>query len=229
MKAMDGVRNMAVKFTSVKCPDCGAVLPIEEGRNQVFCSYCGSKIIMTNENEDVYRHIDEAEIKQAETERILRLKKIEFIEKKREEAAKIKRIKIKLTIVLGILAVIFIGMGYVGTNDGFIMPGLICCIIMACMWLLGDDQDDDSDFGDKIKVPKAVFDYEDKNYAAMETLFKSAGFTNVKSVPLNDLAVGLLKKPGMVESIMINGQSVSYVRRKFSPNAAVVISYHSYR
>ena len=203
MKAMDGVRNMAVKFTSVKCPDCGAVLPMEEGRNQVFCSYCGSKIIMMNENEYVYRHIDEAEIKQAETERILRLKKIEFIEKKREEAAKIKRIKIKLTIVLGILAVIFIGMGYVGTNDGFIMPGLICCIIMACMWLLGDDQDDDSDFGDKIKVPKAVFDYEDKNYAAMETLFKSAGFTNVKSVPLNDLAVGLLKKPGMVESIMI--------------------------
>lgn len=60
------------------------------------------------------------------------------------------------------MAVIFIGMGYVGTNDGFIMPGLICCIIMACMWLLGDDQDDDSDFGDKIKVPKAVFDYEDK-------------------------------------------------------------------
>lgn len=50
-----------------------------------------------------------------------------------------------------------------------------------------------------------------------------------KCVPLNDLAVGLLKKPGMVESIMINGQSVSYVRRKFSPNAAVVISYHSYR
>ena len=33
---MDGVRNMAVKFTSVKCPDCGAVLPIEEGRNQVL-------------------------------------------------------------------------------------------------------------------------------------------------------------------------------------------------
>lgn len=53
---MDGVRNMAVKFISVKCPDCGAVLPIEEGRNQVFCSYCGSQIVMTNENEYIYRH-----------------------------------------------------------------------------------------------------------------------------------------------------------------------------
>ena len=51
LEVMNGVRNMAVKFTSVKCPDCGAVLPIEEGRNQVFCSYCGSKIIMTNEED----------------------------------------------------------------------------------------------------------------------------------------------------------------------------------
>ena len=60
-------------------------------------------------------------------------------------------------------------------------------------------------------------------------LFESAGFTNVKSVPLNDLAVGLLKKPGVVESIMINGQPVSYVRRRFLPNAAVVISHHCNR
>ena len=53
---------MAIKFTSVKCPECGATLPIEEGREQIFCSYCGSKIIMTNENEYIYRKVDEAEI-----------------------------------------------------------------------------------------------------------------------------------------------------------------------
>ena len=26
---------MAIKFTSVKCPECGAALPIEEGRKQM--------------------------------------------------------------------------------------------------------------------------------------------------------------------------------------------------
>ena len=103
---------MAIKFTSVKCPECGATLPIEEGREQIFCSYCGSKIIMTNENEYIYRKVDEAEIKQAETDRIIQMKKMEIIEKKREEAARTKRIKVKWTIVLGILAVIFIGVGY---------------------------------------------------------------------------------------------------------------------
>ena len=114
---------MAIKFTSVKCPECGATLPIEEGREQIFCSYCGSKIIMTNENEYIYRKVDEAEIKQAETDRIIQMKKMEIIEKKREEAARTKRIKVKWTIVLGILAVIFIGVGYIGTiyHAGFNM------------------------------------------------------------------------------------------------------------
>ena len=72
---------MAIKFTSVKCPECGAALPIEEGRKQMFCSYCGSKIIMTNENEYIHRFVDEAEVKRAETERIIQLKKMEAVEK----------------------------------------------------------------------------------------------------------------------------------------------------
>ena len=39
---------MALKFNSIKCPECGANLPIEEGRDTLFCSYCGNKIIVTN-------------------------------------------------------------------------------------------------------------------------------------------------------------------------------------
>lgn len=220
---------MAIKFTSVKCPECGATLPIEEGREQIFCSYCGSKIIMTNENEYIYRKVDEAEIKQAETDRIIQMKKMEIIEKKREEAARTKRIKVKWTIVLGILAVIFIGVGYIGTNYGFIMPGLICCIIMMYMWMMNDNKDEELEFGDKIKVPSGIVGYENKNYATIEAMFKSSGFTNVKTIPLNDLTVGLLKKPGMVESITINGQSVTTGGRKFLPSAIVIISYHSHR
>ena len=34
---------MAIKFVSIKCPECGATLDIEEGRKQIFCSYCGTK------------------------------------------------------------------------------------------------------------------------------------------------------------------------------------------
>ena len=72
---------MSIKITSVKCPDCGSTLPIEEGRTQVFCSYCGAKVIITNENEHIYRHIDEAGIKQAETNRMVRMRELDLAEK----------------------------------------------------------------------------------------------------------------------------------------------------
>ena len=72
---------MAIKFIPVKCPECGAALNVEEGRQQIFCSYCGTKILIHNENEYIYHRIDEADIKQAETEAMLRLKEMELEEK----------------------------------------------------------------------------------------------------------------------------------------------------
>ena len=65
---------MAIKMVSVRCPDCGASLDIEEGRRQIFCSYCGSKVIIQNDNEYIYRTVDEAEVRQADTQRLVMLK-----------------------------------------------------------------------------------------------------------------------------------------------------------
>ena len=221
---------MAVKFTAVKCPECGANLEVEEGRTQMFCSYCGTKIIMTNENEHIYRHIDEAGMKQAETDRLVQIKKMEIIERKRASAEKAKRTKVLLTVVLVIFAVLFIGIGFSGNNFGMTMPGLVCCYVLMFMWIKNKDSDDDDlDFGDKVKVPSSISGYENKDVASIEAMFVSAGFTNIKTIPLNDLTVGLLKRPGTVESIIINGKSVTSGGKKFSPDATVVISYHSHR
>ena len=60
---------MAIKMISVKCPDCGASLDVEEGRRQCFCSYCGAKVMINNENEYIYRTIDEADIKRQRSRR----------------------------------------------------------------------------------------------------------------------------------------------------------------
>lgn len=82
----------------------------------------------------------------------------------------------------------------------------------------------------RIKVPTAIINGNYDNYAVAETLFLQACFTNVKTIPLNDLTFGLLKKSGEVESITINGKSLSsYFTRKFDAGAAVLITYHSMR
>lgn len=222
---------MSVKFTTVKCPECGASLQMEEGRNKMFCSYCGAQVILTNENEYVYRHIDEAGIKQAETDRMVELKKLEILEKKREEAAKIKVIKIIISIVLGAVAIIFITKGYGGNEPGYAMPGLICAMILLYMWLgsIGN-RDNDIDIEDKIYIPSGANNFKNKNYQTVEAEFRSAGFSNIQCVSLQNLTTGLLKKPNMVESVSINGKDIKDFnnRAKVSPNAVVVISYHSF-
>lgn len=75
---------MAVKLITVKCPKCDADLSLEGGRDSYFCLYCGTKLIMNNENEVIYRSIDEARIKETETDRMIRLAELEIREKELE-------------------------------------------------------------------------------------------------------------------------------------------------
>lgn len=73
--------SLGYKLISVKCPDCGQTLSIEENRTQAFCTYCGAKVLISNENEYIFRQIDEADVKKAETERIIRMRELEIAEK----------------------------------------------------------------------------------------------------------------------------------------------------
>ena len=69
---------MGIEFVVLKCPQCGAQLQIENGRKQAYCSYCGAKILIHNENEYIHRTIDEAEIVKTEADREIRLKELEM-------------------------------------------------------------------------------------------------------------------------------------------------------
>jgi len=229
---------MGVKFVSVKCPDCGANLDFEADRKQGFCNYCGAKIFIQNENEYIYRHVDEAQIKQAETEWMVRLKQIELVEKKREDIKKAKALKIKNSLIMFLMGIFIIAFGFmVGDAFGgpgswfYMLPWIGIFLIIGAGFLFfnahDNEMDDDIDFSDKIKVPSSIYDYEKMSYSVIESIFIGAGFTNVKSVGLNDLTFGVLKKPGMVESITINGSQVIFGGKKYPKDASVVITYHS--
>ena len=57
-----------MKILSFKCPECHAILKVEdEIRSVTFCQYCGAKIILDDESQTiVHREIDDARIKEAE-------------------------------------------------------------------------------------------------------------------------------------------------------------------
>ena len=101
------------------CPNCNANLTIDDNnRDFAFCQYCGAKI-MLDDYQVTERIIDEARIKESETERIIRLKELELEERKQLAKEKAKKNKIIASIILGITGILMIVVGgFLGQFSG---------------------------------------------------------------------------------------------------------------
>jgi uncharacterized Zn finger protein (UPF0148 family) len=237
-----GGKQVAIKLTVIKCPACGAKLPIEEGRTQMFCSYCGSNIMMTNENEHIVRHVDEAKVKQAEARKTVDLKRIEYAEKKQK--AKEKRLKVKAILTLFIISVSILvsiiclirSKSWEIKMLGTAGVGVFAITALVLIWAAGEncEEDDENEFGDSVYTPPYVSGYIGRSFIDAEEAFRKAGFVNIYCVSLHDLKKSLFNRQlaiqaeNTVASIKINDTDISSAKRKHSPNAKVTISYHSF-
>lgn len=125
-----------MKLISVKCPDCGARLDFEEGRSVYYCKYCGGKILL-DEADTVEKHVyvDEARIRESEVKEKIRLKELELEMDKRNEEKKMKSLKIKAALLVGIAGILLILFDTLFLKNSFIsIIGLI--ILMFDVLLL---------------------------------------------------------------------------------------------
>ncbi len=231
---------MAIKMIPVKCPQCDADLEAEEGRRTFFCQYCGAKVIIQNDNEHIYHTIDDAALERAETDHMVKKYQIEMARKRSANKEKKLKMKIKFTVILAVLGVLMLMIGFIGgskapenSDSGFYILawlGLMALIGIFSIWVPHEEKDTDIDLDISgiAKVPDSIVGFDTKNYAAIESVLESAGFRNIKCVPLKDLTMGLFIKPGMVESIVINGKKITSGGDRFSKEANIVISYHSF-
>lgn len=227
---------MAIKFVSIKCPECGATLDVEEGRQQIFCSYCGTKVMVQNDNEYIYRHIDEAGVKQAETDRMIRLRELELEEARAKQSGHLRSMLTKIWLgVSAVLLILAIGiMLFAGDGglDGFFFLFYVCGPIVGggaylVFKVIPDKENDKAVLqSGGIRLPKNIFPYSEQNYEAIYTALKSAGFRNITCVNMHDLTFGILQKPGKVETITINGEKIMSGGKVFMPDAAITITYH---
>lgn len=140
-----------MKLQSLKCPECRAILEIEEGRPFCYCQYCGTKIMIDDGSTTyTYHKIDEARLREAEIKRDIRLKELEIEERKRVAKERTRATKIKASILLGIIGSILLVVGFLGgeatgnPDSGLYMlayVGLFAFIAIAWIWL-GDNNKD---------------------------------------------------------------------------------------
>ena len=238
---------MAYKLISVKCPDCGQTLPIEENRTQAFCTYCGAKVLISNENEQVVRHIDEADIKKAETDRIVRLRELEITKKKSSHQKLLTALWIILSLALLTLAVLIMLSPSTETKDswadGFLFFGLFCIPViwvsgyLVLKWLPEREERKEEEKRLKeeenqmikqggIRLPLGIGNYSEKKYFVIRDLFSNAGFTNISCINLHDLNIfSALANSDKIENITVDGKWL-YSKTIYLPDTPIVITYH---
>lgn len=84
-----------------------------------------------------------------------------------------------------------------------------------------------------IKLP-SLSRYKESDYGFLVEALEKAGFTNITCESLNDLVLGIMKKPGKIESISIDNNEVysedddwTVSNKWYLPDAKITITYHS--
>lgn len=226
---------MSISVKTISCPQCGANVKCEEGREKLFCSYCGALIIVTNENEHIYRHIDEADVKRAENERIEMLANMRANEERDKSSAYTKKVKL---IVIGVLLTLGIALMIIGSIDNpmLAMTGMLVLEIAGFVGISmiprknrnGTSQSTNNQ--KCVRITSDMENYQNCNYESMATIMKRHGFNNITCIPLKDLGGTTTNqyRDGQISTLTINGDDEIGEGDEYPFNAGIVITYHSY-
>lgn len=191
---------MEIQLNGLVCPSCGAGINMNlNGRTTVFCPYCGIQIAV-NDGSTTINHninINERYTNDAAVEMEHR------IDKENERQHKERK---RALIVFVAFYAFLLGVGfYFATEE--------------------ERETRKSIRAGMIQAGQSSSEMEGKNYNAVLEQLEAAGFTEIKTIDLDD-AGWFKNKSDTVDSVSIGGDTSFEDTDFFEPDAKVVITYH---
>ena len=217
-----------VSLINLQCPNCSANLEVDPKLNQCFCQYCGTKILIHNENEQIIRHIDEAKITEVELNYVIKQQQLNDAKAAREnELAEIKashertkNTQHTMFIVAAVIAIVsFITNFFIG------VPVALYLAYYAAKKLPEKENEKRTLQTGGIRFPNSLMPFSKNNYLSAYKTLEAAGFFNITCINKGDLRVDVLQKENRVESITIHG-TVAQPGKIYNPGDPIVITYH---
>lgn len=188
-----------MKLQVVKCPECHANLEIEEGRDFCYCQYCGYKILLDNEKQEVQISQNINITKDiSKTKRYIN--DAEIIKAKNQEKENRR------------------------TWIALIFSMLLLIAIPLSMFLGPEIKEWNAKSTGKIQAGD-MNNLIGEQYETVKAHFEAAGFVNIELIDLNDSGV-MFWNDGKVKTISVGGNTSFGSSDWFDPYTKVVISYH---
>lgn len=195
-----------MKTIKLTCQNCGANLDVKD--NIAFCSYCGAKLVIDDENRTIthnynYTHTkrDEARIRENERKEKVRLQELENEEKQKKRESR---------------EWIWI--------FGFFLVLILICLGMSFYYSNADKPKDG-----EVKMPCSMSDYKGEHYEEVVQELEDLGFYNIETAEKKDLVTGWITKDGEVYKVSIDGDSDFDEGDIFPEDAEVVVTYHTFK
>lgn len=205
--------------TTVRCGNCGGILELKDGL--LYCSYCGAKLKIY-ENDDV-----KIANKKYDTYRDVELKRAKYkfkgIKSRNKAKVNINRDNnqheldmelVKNSHELKETKLMLMSLG---------LPILLCMLILIVMSIA----DSKMFHKGQIRIPKSASSYKGDNYEEVEESMKALGFTDIETIKVKDVVVGIVYQKGDVKKIVINGDDDFSSGAWFDKDAKVQIYYHA--
>ena len=204
---------------------------------------------MLDDYRSTHRVVDEARIHEDETNRMIKMREMEMEErerdKKREETAarehqiemeylRKNRLQLIKTLASFFVALILILIGifsFQSSDESAELFGVLVIILSTVtvseISKTGEDKKRKNiDLG-LIQLTDIALSYKNTNYRLMQSVYTKLGFIHVTIVNMKDLTTGLIKSPGSVDTVTIDGK-LPQKDEWYDPNAKVVIKYHGF-